>query len=86
LVVGSLQIMRMQAKKSFAVIDYKRCDPRSCNPDEGICLAAEACSNKVMKQIDGIFEQPIIFQDMCMGCWDCIEACPLKVVSAKHVT
>ncbi|MFZ5907287.1 MAG: 4Fe-4S binding protein [Nitrospirota bacterium] len=28
----------------------------------------------------------MIFQDMCMGCWDCIEACPLKAVRIHHVT
>lgn len=77
--------MNIQPKKSFAVIDYDTCNPKSCNPDEGICLAAQACSHKVIKQIDGLFEQPMVFQDMCMDCWDCIEACPLKAVSAKHV-
>jgi translation initiation factor RLI1 len=76
----------MQPKKSFALIHYDICNPQSCNPDEGICLAAQACSHKVFKQIDGPFEQPMVFQDMCMGCWDCIEACPLKAVSAKHIT
>ena len=78
--------MNLQSKKTFAVIDYDTCSPKSCNPEEGICPAVQACSHKVMKQIDGSFEQPMVFQDMCMGCWDCIEACPLKAVSAKHVT
>ena len=55
----------MQPKKSFAVINYDICNPKSCNPDEGKCLAAQACSHKVIKQIDGIFEEPMIFQDMC---------------------
>lgn len=78
--------MHLQPKKSFAAINYDICNPKSCNPDEGICLAALACSQKVIKQIDGPFEQPLVFQDMCMDCWDCIEACPLNAVSAKHIT
>lgn len=76
----------MQPKKSFAAVDYDICSPKTCNPDEGICMAARACKHKVIKQIDGPFEDPMVFQDMCMGCWDCIDACPLKAVSARHVT
>ena len=75
----------MQSKKTFATIDYEICNPKTCNPDRGACLAALACKHKVIKQIDGAFEEPMVFQDMCMGCWDCIEACPLKAVSARHV-
>ena len=78
--------MQLKPKKSFAVINYDTCNPKSCNPDEGVCLAAQACSHKVIKQIDGPFEQPMVFQDMCMDCWDCIEACPLNAVSAKYIT
>ncbi|WP_319523997.1 4Fe-4S binding protein [uncultured Desulfosarcina sp.] len=44
-----------------------------------------ACEHKVIKQLDGAFEQPMVFQDMCMGCWDCIEACPLDAIEMKHV-
>lgn len=78
--------MHIQPKESFAVIHYDLCDPGACDPDQGRCLAAYACSHKVIKQIDGLFEQPMIFQDICMGCWDCIEACPLKAVYPKYVT
>jgi len=76
----------MQPKKSFALVNYTICNPKICNPDEGCCAAVPACTHKVIKQIDGVFEQPMIFQDMCMGCWDCIEACPLGAVFIKHVT
>lgn len=78
--------MPMQSKKSFAMIDYEKCDPEECNPEEGVCTAVRACTHKVMKQIDGTFESPMVFQDMCMGCWDCIEACPLEAVQMKHIT
>ena len=76
----------MQSKKSFSVLDYEKCNPKKCNPDEGICPASAVCTYKVIKQIDGKFEQPMIFQDMCMGCWDCIEACPLDAIQMKHIS
>jgi translation initiation factor RLI1 len=76
----------VQPKKSFATVNYDICNPTTCNPEEGRCAAATACTHRVMKQIDGLFEQPMIFQDMCMGCWDCIETCPLKAVYARHVS
>jgi ATP-binding cassette subfamily E protein 1 len=78
--------MQMQAKKKFAMVDYGICNPGRCDPDTGKCAAASACTHKVLKQIDGPFEPPIVFQDLCMGCWDCIEACPLNAVGMKSVT
>jgi ATP-binding cassette subfamily E protein 1 len=76
----------MQPKKSFASINYQICAPKACSPAHGTCAAVAACTHKVIKQIDGFFEQPMVFQDMCMGCWDCIAACPSGAVKAKHVT
>jgi ATP-binding cassette subfamily E protein 1 len=78
--------MNFQAKKSFAVVNYDLCSPGQCDPENGRCAPVAACAHKVIKQIDGPFEQPIIFQDMCMGCWDCIEACPLNAISMKQVS
>ncbi len=78
--------MPIQAKKTFARIDYTACDPARCNPEQGLCPAASACSHKVIKQIDGPFEQPMVFHDLCMGCWDCLEACPLGAVVMNEVS
>lgn len=77
--------MSVQPKKTFAMIDYERCNPQKCDPHEGGCAAASTCTRKVMKQIDGPFESPMVFQDLCMGCWDCMEACPLDAVEMRHV-
>ena len=73
-------------KKQFSAINYEICDPKKCNPKAGKCLAALKCSYKVIKQIDGAFEPPIVLHDLCMGCWDCIEACPLDAVYIKRVS
>jgi ATP-binding cassette subfamily E protein 1 len=27
----------------------------------------------------------MIFQDLCQGCWECIEACPMDAIQIKHV-
>lgn len=78
--------MQIQSKKSFAMLDYEICNPEQCEPDSGKCPAICACSYKVIKQIDGAFEQPLIFQDMCMGCWECIEACPLGAIYIYHIS
>jgi len=68
------------------MVDYEKCDPKQCSPEKGRCPSVSACTHKVIKQIDGLFEQPMVFQDLCMGCWDCIEACPLAAVQIKHIT
>ncbi len=78
--------MDMQSKKTFAMVDYEKCLPGECDPEHGKCAAAAACTHKVMKQIDGLFEPPMVFQDMCLACWDCIDACPLDAVYMKHLT
>jgi ATP-binding cassette subfamily E protein 1 len=72
-------------KKQFSAVDYSICDPKKCNPDSGKCLASTKCSYKVIKQIDGAFEPPVVFHDLCMGCWDCVDACPLSAVYIKRV-
>ncbi len=73
-------------KKEFSAINYDKCNPRMCNPEDGKCFSALACSYKVMKQIDGAFEPPIVFHELCMGCWDCVEACPLDAVYIKRIS
>jgi len=77
----------IKGKKSIARINYKVCKPHECNPNEGVCAAVKACSNGVMEQIDGAFEQPMaIYQEMCLGCGDCVKACPLDSIQIKYIT
>ena len=75
----------MQPKKEFAFVDYEICNAKKCNPDACICAAMKACLHKVIKQIDGVFEPPIVFQDTCMGCCDCVEACRLDAIQMKQI-
>jgi len=74
----------IKGKKSGVLVNYKICSPKVCNPDKGICAAVEACSKAVLEQIDGAFEVPIVDQDMCLGCGDCVGACPLAAIQIKY--
>jgi ATP-binding cassette subfamily E protein 1 len=78
--------MIIPSKKFFAVIDYASCNPNECDPDSGKCSAVSACSYKVIKQIDDAFEEPIIFQDLCMGCCECATACPLGAIYRHKIS
>lgn len=77
--------MNPQGKKTFAMVNYGKCDPKQCDPENGICAAVKACPQKVIIQIDGVFEQPMINHDLCQGCWECIEACPLGAIYIKEI-
>jgi ATP-binding cassette subfamily E protein 1 len=77
--------MNLMSKKTFAALNYEKCDPKTCDPESGLCPAVPSCDHKVLKQLDGPFESPMVFQDICMGCWDCIEACSLGAIEVKHM-
>ncbi len=61
----------------MALVDYNRCRPKEC--DKGICVAALACSHKLLKQ-DSPYEIPMPDPFLCQGCGDCVCACPLKAI------
>ncbi len=67
--------------KRRAIIDYDKCVPDKCAPDDGICLAAAACTHSIMEQEER-HESPMIFRaDMCQGCSDCSQACPFDAIT-----
>ena len=63
--------------KQVVLVDYRKCQPEKC--DDGICLAALACPNKVLKQ-EAPYEMPNPSPSMCVGCGTCVQACPLKAI------
>ncbi|MCD6415299.1 MAG: 4Fe-4S binding protein [Planctomycetes bacterium] len=71
-----------RGKKRTAMVDPNMCSPEKCDPDEGICIAAKACSHNIIMQDP--FDQPMIFQDMCQACGDCAEACPLDAIKVRY--
>ena len=58
-------------------MDYERCDPESC--EDGICAAAKVCEKKVLRQ-EAPGEMPDIYPSLCLGCIDCIVACPRDAI------
>jgi len=61
----------------IALLDYNKCHPEKC--DKGICLAALACTHKLLKQ-EAPYEMPMPYPSLCQGCGDCVRACPLKAM------
>ena len=59
--------------KTQVLLDYSRCDPSQC--EGGICAAAEVCERKVLRQ-EKPGEMPDIYLSLCLGCTDCLSACP----------
>lgn len=55
------------------VLDYSRCDPSHC--EGGTCAAAQVCERKVLRQ-EAPGEMPDFYPNMCLGCTDCLDACP----------
>lgn len=69
--------------KLKAFIQYTKCDPETCNPGTGTCLAVKACRKLVLSQEEA-YEGPMVFPlDMCTGCGDCAVECPLNAIIIK---
>ena len=71
--------------KRRALIDYSKCLPGQCAPDDGICVAAAACSKKIMQQEEADEAPMILHVDVCQACGDCGQACPLNAITISEV-
>lgn len=61
----------------IAQVSYDLC--QACDK----CAARKSCRTKALIQMDR-GEQAIVKSSDCMGCGDCIEACPHKALSMKE--
>jgi translation initiation factor RLI1 len=62
-------------------IDFDLCNPERCGGATGICIAAQACTRKLLEQEDP-FEPPVLLSSsMCSGCAKCVRECPLGAIS-----
>ncbi len=59
------------------MVDFRKCDPRSCS--EGKCTAVAACPRKLLVQ-EAPYEAPMPNPSICKGCGECVRTCPLKAI------
>ena len=56
-----------------------------CNTVDGTCHAAPTCPHKLLEQEDP-FESPMLMSvAMCVGCGDCVRACPLNAIEIDRM-
>ena len=67
----------------WASVDFKTCDPAECDQKGGTCPASKTCTHKLLLQ-EAPGEGPmLISMKMCVGCGDCVKACPLGAIKIE---
>jgi MinD superfamily P-loop ATPase len=61
----------------LAQVDYKKC--RACSK----CPARTVCRTKAIIKLDPD-EPAVVKPSDCMGCGDCVDACPFDAVAMKE--
>jgi len=68
----------------YAYIDFDRCNPLACDAQTGLCKAVRSCSHKLLEQ-EAPWESPMLVSvKMCVGCGDCVTACPLRAIQIMN--
>jgi ATP-binding cassette subfamily E protein 1 len=69
--------------QKWVEVNFFKCDPEKCDPKKGECAAAIVCEHEILEQ-DEPFETPMhAARDLCIGCLDCVKACPMEAIEAK---
>ena len=68
----------------WARVDFERCAPHTCDGSTGLCAAVGACSHGLLEQED-LFDSPMLMSvTMCVGCGDCVRACPISAIAIER--
>jgi Fe-S-cluster-containing hydrogenase component 2 len=64
----------------WACVDFSICRPALCDGKTGACSASLACRKNLLEQEEP-FDSPVLLSSrMCVGCGDCVTACPFGAV------
>ena len=66
--------------KRRVLIQYDKCLPDKCSPNDGVCAAVQACTHNVLEQEEAHDSPMVLYVDMCQACGDCRQACPLDAI------
>lgn len=70
--------------KKYLDIDYKKCDPALCDPENKLCGATKECTKRLLVQEEA-GDAPILFSSKnCIGCGKCARVCPCNCISITN--
>ncbi|HUV08459.1 MAG TPA: 4Fe-4S binding protein [Spirochaetia bacterium] len=62
--------------RKWVNVKFNLCRPEECDLEWGICKAAIACSHNLLQQEEPRTAPMLMSMSMCVGCGDCVTACP----------
>jgi formate hydrogenlyase subunit 6/NADH:ubiquinone oxidoreductase subunit I len=69
--------------QKWVEVNFYKCDPNLCDPEHGLCVAAQKCKYEILEQEEP-YEMPMHFlREMCIGCYDCVKACPRAAIETR---
>lgn len=69
--------------QKWVEVNFQKCDPQKCDTKNGICKAVKACKQEILEQEEP-FDMPMhAARDLCIGCLDCVKACPRSAIEEK---
>ncbi len=68
-------------KFRLAVIDYGACKPKKCSYEcIGVCPVNRSGRALAIDAERAVRGQPVIYEDICIGCGLCVKACPFEAI------
>lgn len=74
----------MGHNNKWSQVNFEKCNPYLCNPENGICRAVNECSKELLIQEEPGELPMLVSQILCKGCGVCVAACPLKAIDIER--